>query len=176
MDAQDTPVALGQHLEVAARLRRLDNTEGVFLVRHLDIGEVVAGDLQEHAGVRAAFVSLPRRMKKSRPEGEAGRDALAVADQDADILERVAMVLVALHIGEERTIVALSHSFEMRRETFHERFGLPDSLAVLLVGKQRKALLLEERRFRRQPSGLLVRGGELARLVLARLDIRLIKR
>src|ERR1700674_226659 len=38
MDAQDTPVALDQHLEVAACLRRLDDAEGVFLVRHLDIG------------------------------------------------------------------------------------------------------------------------------------------
>ena len=124
MHAQHPPVALGQHLEIAARFRRLDDAEGVFLIRHLEIGGIVAGDLQEHAGVRAALVGLPGRMKEPRPEAEAGGDALAVADQDADILKRVAMVLVAFDIGEERAIVAVSNSREMRREIFHERAGL----------------------------------------------------
>ena len=64
----------------------------------------------------------------------------------------------------------------MRREIFHQRLGLPESLAVLLVGKERKAGLLQERRFRRQLPGPLVCGGEFARLVLAGLDIRLIER
>ena len=109
MHAQHAPIALGQHLEIAARLRRLDDTEGVFLVRHLEIGGVVAGDLQEHAGVRAALVGLPGRMQEPRSEAEAGGDALAVADQDADILQRVAMALVAFDIGEERAIVAGSN-------------------------------------------------------------------
>ena len=118
MHAQHPPFALGQHLEIAARLRRLDDAEGVFLVRHLEIGGIVAGDLQEHAGVRAALVGLPRRMQEPRPEAEAGGDALAVADQDADILKRVAMVLVAFDIGEERAIVAFSNTREMCREIF----------------------------------------------------------
>ena len=106
MDAQHAPVALGQHLEIAARLRRLDDAEGVFLARHREIVGVVAGDLQEHAAVRPALVGLPGRMQEARPEAEAGGDALAVADQDADVLQRVAMLLVALDIGEQRAIVA----------------------------------------------------------------------
>ncbi len=137
-----TPVALGQHLEVAARLRRLDDTERIFLIRHLQIGGIVAGDLQEHAGVRPALVGLARRMKEPRPEAEASGDALAVADQDADILECVAMLLVAFDIGEERAIIPFSNSLEMRREIFHERAAFTESLAVLLVGKEREAALL----------------------------------
>ena len=147
MHAQHPPVALGQHLEIAARFRRLDDTESVFLVRHLEIGGVVAGDLQEHAGVRAALVGLPGRMQEARPEAEAGGDALAVADQDADVLQRVAMVLVAFDIGEQRAIVAVPNAPEMRREIFDERAGLPEGLAVLLVGKEREARLLEEAPF-----------------------------
>jgi hypothetical protein len=95
MDAQHPPVALRQDIEIAARLRRFDDAEGVFLVRHLDIGAVVAGYLQVHAGIGPALVSLSGRMKESRSKAEAGGDALAIADQDADILERVAMTSVA---------------------------------------------------------------------------------
>ncbi len=45
MHAQHPPIALGQHLEITARFSRLDDTEGIFLVRHLEIGVVVAGKL-----------------------------------------------------------------------------------------------------------------------------------
>src|ERR1700730_11989643 len=55
MDAQDPPVAFGQHFE--------------FLVRHLEIGGVVAGDLQEHAGIRASLVGLPW-MRNPPAQGE----------------------------------------------------------------------------------------------------------
>ena len=106
MHAQDPPVAFGQHFEIAARCRRFGDPEGVFLVRHVEIGRLVAGDLQEYAGVRPALVSLPGRMKESRPEAETGGDALAVADQDADILKGIAMALVAFDICEQRAIVA----------------------------------------------------------------------
>ena len=58
MDAQNSPIALCQYLKIATRFGRLDDTEGVFLARHLEIGGVVARDLQEHAGVRAALVGL----------------------------------------------------------------------------------------------------------------------
>jgi hypothetical protein len=35
MHAQDSPIALCQYLEIAARFGRLDDTKGVFLARHL---------------------------------------------------------------------------------------------------------------------------------------------
>ncbi len=127
MHAKHPPIALGQHLEIATCFRRLDDTEGVFLVRYLEIGGIVAGDLQEHAGIRAAFVGLSRRMKEPRSKSEAGGDAFAVADQDADILKSVAMLLVAFDIGEERAIIAVSNSREMCRENLHERAGLREN-------------------------------------------------
>ncbi len=157
-------------------MRRLDHTEGVSLIRYFEIGGVVAGDLKEHASVRAAFVGLPRRMQEPRSKAEAGGDSLAVADQDADILERISMAFVAFDIGEECAIIACPNSLEMRREIFHERGGLPERLAVLLVGKEGKAGLVQERCFRRQLPGPLVSGGKLACLVLAGLDVRLIER
>src|SRR5687767_11819053 len=101
MDAQDTPAALGQYLEVAARLRRLDDTKSIFVTRNIHIGGIVAGYLKEHAGIRPALVGLARRMKKSRPEPEAGSDTLAVANHEADLVQCVTMLLVTFDIGEE---------------------------------------------------------------------------
>ena len=127
MDAQDTPVALGQYLEVAARLRRLDDTERIFVIRNIDVGGVVAGDLKENAGVRPALVGLAGRMKEPRPEPEASRDALAVANQDANLVQCVTMLLVTFDIGEECTIIPFSNSLEMRGEIFHERAASGES-------------------------------------------------
>jgi hypothetical protein len=115
MDAQRTPVAFRQDVEIAARLRGLDDAEGIFLARHLEIGGVVASDLQEHPGVGAAFVGLAGRMEESRSKAEAGGDTLAIADQDADILQRVAVAGVAFDIGEERAVVVLVYPPEVRR-------------------------------------------------------------
>ena len=75
-------------------------------------------------------------MEEPRSEAEAGRDALAVADQDADILQGVAMVLVAFDIGEERAIVAGSNSREMCREIFRQASRRsPNALLFLASAK-----------------------------------------
>ena len=77
MHDKNATSALGQHLEIAARLRCLDNAKRVRLFRHLEIIGVVAGDLQEHAAVGAAFVDLTGRMQEARPKPETGGDPLA---------------------------------------------------------------------------------------------------
>src|SRR5262245_20069502 len=106
MHAQDTPPALRQHVKITARLRRLDDAEAVFVTRHIEIVSIVGGNLQEYAAVRPALVGLSGRMEETRPEPDAGRHPLAVTDHDADILQRVAVSLVALDVGEKRAVVA----------------------------------------------------------------------
>ena len=49
MDAQRAATAFHQHLEITAGLRRLHDAETVGMAGHVDIGRIVAGDLQEHA-------------------------------------------------------------------------------------------------------------------------------
>src|SRR6185295_6161063 len=73
---QRTPAALDQYRQVAASLRRFHHAERELVARNFDIRGIVARDLQEHAGVRPAFVSLTGRVQEPRPEPEAGRDLL----------------------------------------------------------------------------------------------------
>ena len=75
MDAQRSSSALGKHVEIATRLRRLDDAKARLLAGHLEISSV-GGDLQEHAAVRPALVGLAGRMQEARPELGAGRDML----------------------------------------------------------------------------------------------------
>ena len=84
MHAKRTPAALGEHVEIAARLRRLDDAEACLLARHRQILGIVGRDLQEHAAVGSALVGLAGRVQEARPETDAGRDLLAVAQQRAD--------------------------------------------------------------------------------------------
>ena len=109
-----------------------------------EIGGIVAGDLQEDAAVRSALVGLAGRMQEARPEAEAGRHALAVADHDADVLQRVAVLLVALDIGEQRAIVAGVEPREMRLEPAGERVaaGRRQRLAVPRIGEELEPVAL----------------------------------
>ena len=51
MDAQDATTTFGQNCKIGARLRCLDNTKGLFLARHRQVGQIVAGDLKKHARI-----------------------------------------------------------------------------------------------------------------------------
>src|SRR6202171_4158693 len=72
MHAQRTAAALGQHVEIATRLRRLDHAESSLLTGYRDILGVIGGDLQEYAAVRAPLVSLSGGMQETRAELGAG--------------------------------------------------------------------------------------------------------
>ncbi len=98
-------------------------------------------------------------MQESRSKAEAGGDALAIANQDANLLESLTMELVALDIGEEREVVAGANPREMCRKAFRKCASLGNSPTVFLVGKDRKSALLKQRRFRRQPPRELVGAG-----------------
>ena len=64
--AEGAPAPLGEHLEVAAGLRRFDHPEGEALTRHRQIGGVFTRDLEEHAGIGSALIGLARRMQEAR--------------------------------------------------------------------------------------------------------------
>src|SRR5258708_17654991 len=113
MNAQRAPAAFGKHVEIAARLRRLDDAEAVFLAGHRQILCIVAGDLQEDASRRAALVGLPRRMQEARPEADAGPDSPLVANRRAHLLQRLPVAGVALDIGEQRGVVAGSEPLQI---------------------------------------------------------------
>src|ERR1700680_3387729 len=98
MDTESAAVALHQDLKIAARLGRFHNAEGVLLAGHWNVGPVIAGDLQEHARVRAAFVGLPGRVQESRTKAEAGSDSFLVAHIFADALKSILVRLVHLDI------------------------------------------------------------------------------
>jgi len=59
----------------------------------VDIDRIVAGDLQEHAGIRSAFVRLPGRMLETGPEAEAGCGMGLVADARSPVNARVCALL-----------------------------------------------------------------------------------
>src|SRR3954468_14059738 len=81
MYPQRAAAAFGQHVEIAARLRRLDHAKTRLLAGHREILGIVGGDLQEDAAVRPAFVGLPGGMQEARPEFRAGRDMALVANR-----------------------------------------------------------------------------------------------
>src|SRR5882724_722592 len=98
MDAQQAPAALGEDVEVAARLRRLDSAEAVATAGHVELRGIIAGDLEKDAGIGAAFIGLAGGMQEARPEADAGRDVLGVADGMAHRLQRRLVRSVALDI------------------------------------------------------------------------------
>src|SRR5215469_16157104 len=128
VSAESTPAALRQNVEIAACLRLLDDAKGIGLAGNRQILGIVAGDLQKNAAVRPAFISLPRRVLKARPEADACRRLGTVADRAPEPLHRIDMGRAALDIGEQRRIVARAYPPEMglqrRREARRPRLYL----------------------------------------------------
>src|SRR5215470_1716432 len=118
--AQRAPAALGQHVEIATRLRLLDNPEGIGLAGHREVLAVVASDLQENAAIGAALISLPRRVLEARAEADAGRRLGAVADHAAQLLHCLDMRGCAIDIGEQRRVVSCADASEMRLQRRRE--------------------------------------------------------
>jgi len=58
MNSQRTPASLGQHLKISSGLRRLYDAERILLLRDREIGGIIAGNLQKHACVWTALISL----------------------------------------------------------------------------------------------------------------------
>src|SRR5437660_464195 len=67
MHTQSTTSTLGQHRKITTCLCCFHNPERVLLSGHRHIVRAITGDLEKDAGVWSAFVSLPGRMQKARP-------------------------------------------------------------------------------------------------------------
>src|ERR1700681_3714425 len=117
MDSQGAAAAFCQHGEIAAGLRSFYYAERVLLAWHREIHFVVTGDLQEDAGIGAAFVRLAGGVEKTRPEAEDGGDLLCVADRVAKPLERSFVLIVHSDVAENAEVIAGVEAVEMR---FHD--------------------------------------------------------
>src|SRR5882672_12807119 len=113
MHAQCASAAFGQHVEIAAGLRRLDHPKAGLLTGYREILVVIGGDLQEYAAVRTAFISLSGGMQEARAEFSTGRDMAAVADCKPHVLQAVDMRIITLDIGEQRHVIPPARAGEM---------------------------------------------------------------
>src|SRR6202035_2637478 len=68
VDANDAPAMVAQRLQVPRCLSALEDREGELLAGNRHVRAVVGGDLDVHAGVRAALVELPGAVQEARPE------------------------------------------------------------------------------------------------------------
>src|ERR1700724_1228389 len=87
MPTQSAPLPVCQHLEIAACLRRFYDSECVLLSRYGKIMRIVASNLQENPGIRAAFVSLSGGMQKARSKAQTSCYVLLITDRMAHRLQ-----------------------------------------------------------------------------------------
>src|ERR1700731_4699974 len=113
MDSQGAAAAFCQHGEIAAGLRGFYYAERVLLAWHREIHFVVTGDLQEDAGIGAAFVRLAGGVEKTRPEAEDGGNLFCVADRVTNALERGFVLIVHGDVAENAEVIASIDAVEM---------------------------------------------------------------
>src|SRR5215472_423098 len=99
MHSQRSSIPLAQHLEIAPCLCSFYYSKRELLAGHLQIGCVVAGDLQEHSRIGTAFVCLSGRMQEARTKAEAGGRLLAIANRLARSLQSLLVGLIHLNVG-----------------------------------------------------------------------------
>ena len=101
MNTKRAAMTFGEDLKITARLRRLDDAERERLTGDRQVVLVVAGDLQKHAGVRTAFVGLPRGVQEARAEAKARSQMPAVAHAVAHALKQGFVFGIHVDVAEE---------------------------------------------------------------------------
>src|SRR5438105_12721245 len=179
MNTQCAPSALSQHFEIAARLRSFHNSKRVLLFWHLEIRSIVAGYLQEHARVWPTFIRLTSRMKKSRPESQARRDAFRITNNVPRSLQKLLVCIIHLDISKQREIVIHPQSIEMSPQIVLQGFGINrgfQSSRVRLVRIQLDTLAFKKRSLLGQRTRLFILLRQFSRGDLASFHVRLIER
>src|SRR5437868_5493833 len=179
MNPESAAMPLGQYLKIAASLRGFNDAEGVLLTRRRQIDRIIARDLQKHAAVWAAFVTLSRRVKEARPEAKTCRDSLLVSHHMPYVLKRFFICVVHFNVGEQTEIVTLVNPADVRLQNGSQRLiwsrGLFKGLRIRIVREQFQPLGFEYRFFGRQRTGPFIFFGEPLCCDLALLDVWLIE-
>src|SRR5262245_32578913 len=179
MNTERAAMAIREDLKITARLRRLYDAERERLSGDRQVALVVAGDLQEDAGVRTALVALASGVQEARTEAKARGQTPAVTNAVTDPLKRLFVGRIHFDVTEDREVVAIRGAVEMRFQVCRERWrgshGVAQRLGVLLVGKQFDPLAFEERCLGGKRARLFVLAGQRFRRDLARFDIGLVE-
>ena len=121
MYAERATFTLDEDREVPARLCRLGHTERIALTRDQDVLGIVGGDLKKDTAVRASLVGLTGGVQEKRAESERSSDTLADAHRVTQRLQSGSMRLIHREIRENRKIVALLQSVQVRAQICCER-------------------------------------------------------
>src|ERR1700756_1040862 len=124
MHAKGASPALREHREIAAGLRGFDDAEGVLLIGNGKIDGVVAGDLQEDAGVGSAFVGLACGVQKARTKSKNGGELLLVPHAVAKGLQGSLVLRIHGDVAEQSEIVSLACARQVSFQDFGKRFSL----------------------------------------------------
>src|ERR1700690_896178 len=180
MDAKGAAAAFDEHSKISARLRRFYGAECVFLLRHGKVGGIVTRDLQEYAGIWAAFVGLTGGVKKPGAEAEDRGNALLIADSVAHGLELLFVRVIHLDVAEKAKVIACTQPIKVCAQIALERFIRAGSLleggGIFCVTEKFDAFGIEKRGLSGKRSRLFVFVRQLARLDLAGFHVRLIER
>ena len=121
VNAQGATFALRQHLEIAPRLRRLDNAEAVVAAGDRHVSHRVVGDLQEYAGVRSTLIGLTGRMQEARSKPEASSCQLTIAYFTPHLLQHIVVALIHFDVCEEREVIPRPDTVQMSTKIPRER-------------------------------------------------------
>src|SRR6266568_4012386 len=179
MHPQGAPVSIGEHLEVAAGLRRLDDAKGIFMSGNRQINGVVAGNLQKNSAVGTAFIGLASGVQKAWSKTEARSHTLAVADQVTYGLQLLFVDVIHLDVGQYGKIVAARQTVEMGFQITQQRGVCTnrflERISIFFIGEQLDSILFIDRRLGRKRALLLVLGSQLAGCDLAGFNVWLIE-
>src|SRR5436305_15006348 len=87
MNAKSTPFAICENLKITSGLRGFYHPERIVLAGDGEIFRFLARNLQEHTGVRAAFISLTCTMQKSRTKTHHSSHLLRLQDRLPHLLQ-----------------------------------------------------------------------------------------